>query len=94
MEQTVEIPEGWTVRQDEAANTLEGLTFYSGPPEEKASLVYDQWTKRNGLAYGVWRFQPNLLTRSGSVAVIIDPRVSQSNFRQRLQNAQSPTIQK
>jgi hypothetical protein len=59
VEQTVAtIPEGWTVRQDEAASTLEGITFYSGPPEEKASLVYDQWTKRNGLAYGVWRFQP------------------------------------
>jgi hypothetical protein len=59
VEQTVaKIPEGWTVRQDEAASTLEGITFYSGPPEEKASLVYDQWTKRNGLAYGVWHFQP------------------------------------
>ena len=59
VEQTVaKIPEGWTVRQDEAASTLEGITFYSGPPEEKASLVYDQRTKRNGLAYGVWHFQP------------------------------------
>ena len=59
VEQTVAtIPEGWTVRQDEAASILEGITFYSGPPEEKASLVYDQWTKRNGLAFGVWRFQP------------------------------------
>jgi len=58
VEQTVAtIPEGWTVRQDEAASTLEGITFYSGPPEEKASLVYDQWTKRNGLTYGVWHFQ-------------------------------------
>ena len=29
VEQTVaKIPEGWTVRQDEAASTLEGITFY------------------------------------------------------------------
>jgi hypothetical protein len=59
VEQTVtRIPEGWTVRQDEAASTLGGITFYSGPPEEKASLVYDQWIKRKGVAYGVWHFQP------------------------------------
>lgn len=50
------VPEGWTARQDESASILAGITFYSGPPEEKASLVYDQWTKRNGLAYGVWHF--------------------------------------
>jgi len=59
VEQTVaRVPQGWTVGQDDAASMLSGITFYSGPPEEKASLVYDQWTKRNGLAYGVWHFQP------------------------------------
>jgi hypothetical protein len=50
------VPEGWTARQDEATSTLAGITFYSGLPEDKESLVYDQWTRRNGLAYGVWRF--------------------------------------
>jgi hypothetical protein len=50
------VPEGWMARQDESASTLAGITFYSGPPEEKASLVYDQWTRRNGLAFGVWHF--------------------------------------
>jgi hypothetical protein len=59
VEQTVaKVQQGWTVGQDDAASMLSGITFYSGPPEEKASLVYDGWTKRNGLAYGVWRFQP------------------------------------
>jgi hypothetical protein len=59
VDQTVaKVPQGWTVGRDEAASTLAGISFYSGPPEEKASLVYDEWTKRNGLAYGVWRFQP------------------------------------
>jgi hypothetical protein len=53
---SVNVPEGWTARQDESASTLAGITFYSGPPEEKASLVYDQWASRNGLAYGVWHF--------------------------------------
>jgi len=35
---------------------LAGVTFFSGPPEEKASLVYDNWKKRDGLAYAVWNF--------------------------------------
>ena len=52
------IPPGWIVGRDDAPSALAGITFYSGPPEEKASLVYDKWTKRDGLAYGVWRFQP------------------------------------
>jgi hypothetical protein len=52
-------PEGWTVGRDEFPSTLAGITFNSGPPAEKASLKYDRWTKRNGLAYGVWHFQPN-----------------------------------
>jgi hypothetical protein len=50
------VPQGWTARLDDSPSTLAGITFYSGPPEEEASLAYDQWTKRNGLAYGVWRF--------------------------------------
>jgi hypothetical protein len=50
------IPEGWAAGLDESASTLAGIAFYSGPPEEKASLVYNRWTRRNGLAYGVWRF--------------------------------------
>src|SRR5208283_1934829 len=58
--QTIErVPEGWKAGQDESSSTLAGITFYSGPPEEKASLVYDRWTKNNGLAYAAWQFQPN-----------------------------------
>jgi hypothetical protein len=52
------VPDGWKAAQDDVTNMLSGITFYSGPPEEKASLVYDRWTKRNGLAHAVWQFQP------------------------------------
>jgi len=56
--QTIEkVPEGWTARQDALPSALAGITFSSGPPEEGAALVYDRWTKRNGVAYGVWNFQ-------------------------------------
>jgi hypothetical protein len=49
-------PDGWTASHSEAVARLSGITFFDGPPEEKASLVYDSWVKRGGLAYGVWRF--------------------------------------
>jgi hypothetical protein len=48
------VPEGWTAGHDDMPNTWDGVTFYSGPPEEKASLVYDRWTKGNGSEMGIW----------------------------------------
>ena len=56
--QTIDkVPEGWTAGQDKLPSALAGVTFFSGPLEEGAGLVYDKWTKRNGMAYGVWHFQ-------------------------------------
>jgi len=52
-------PQGWTADTDGSDHILAGVTFFSGPPEEKASLVYDNWKKRDGLAYAVWNFQPD-----------------------------------
>ncbi|HTD21950.1 MAG TPA: STY0301 family protein [Terriglobales bacterium] len=60
VKQTIEkTPEGWTAGQDKTPHNLSGITFYDGPPEQEASLAYDSWTKRNGLAYGVWHFTAN-----------------------------------
>jgi hypothetical protein len=53
------VPDGWTAGQDKSPIQLAGITFYDGPPEQEASLAYDSWTKRNGLAYAVWTFTPN-----------------------------------
>jgi len=52
-------PAGWLAAQSDLPSPLSGITLYSGPPSEKASLVYDKWTKRNGLAYAVWTFVHN-----------------------------------
>ncbi len=52
------VPDGWTASQDDMPNQWEGVTFYSGPPSEKASLVYDRWTKRNGTEVGTWQLDP------------------------------------
>jgi hypothetical protein len=53
-----EVPEGWKAVEGGARLQLSGITFFSGPPQEKASLAYDSWVKRKGLAYGVWHFEP------------------------------------
>jgi hypothetical protein len=60
VKQTAEkIPDGWTATQDDMPNPWEGVTFYSGPPKENASLVYDRWTKSNGVESGIWHFARN-----------------------------------
>jgi hypothetical protein len=47
---------GWTVTQDSTPNRLAGVTFYDGPIEQKASLVYDE--RRRGVRSDehLWRF--------------------------------------
>jgi hypothetical protein len=50
------IPSQWTAAHEDFPSILAGITFYSGPPSEDASLVYDKWVKRNGLAYASWTF--------------------------------------
>ena len=49
-------PDGWTATQDKLPTALATVTFFSGPPEQEASLVYDRWSNRNGLAFAVWHF--------------------------------------
>lgn len=54
-----EIPDGWMATQNDIPNTWEEVIFYSGPPKENASLVYDRWTKSNGVESGIWHFTRN-----------------------------------
>jgi hypothetical protein len=49
-------PDGWSAVSDNSPNNLAGITFFNGPPDQQSSLVYDKWTRRNGLAYADWRF--------------------------------------
>ncbi|HKD86556.1 MAG TPA: STY0301 family protein [Terriglobales bacterium] len=49
---------GWTKMSDEAPHNLAGITFYDGPPSEKASLVYDKITKAKGEETAIWNFDP------------------------------------
>jgi hypothetical protein len=46
--------QGWSVSYSEAPNRLEMVTFFNGPPEEQASLVYDRWTDGKGISTATW----------------------------------------
>ena len=49
---------GWTTMLDDSAHQLAAVTFYDGPPEEKASLVYDRIVKAaGGKQTATWSFK-------------------------------------
>ena len=47
---------GWTAMADDAPHQLAGITFFDGPPQEKASLVYDDMKKTGGRQIASWNF--------------------------------------
>jgi hypothetical protein len=48
--------EGWKPKLDDTPNRLASVTFFDGPPEEKASLVNDRTTKAAGKEIAFWHF--------------------------------------
>jgi hypothetical protein len=57
VEQKAESPsKEWRLSYSSSPNDLEMVTFFSGPPEENASLVYDQRSKAAGGWVGLWEF--------------------------------------
>jgi hypothetical protein len=47
---------GWEPITDDIPQRLSYVTFYDGPPKEKASLVYDSSSKQGNLETALWRF--------------------------------------
>jgi hypothetical protein len=47
---------GWTAMEDDTPHNLAGITFYDGPPSEKASLVYDRITHGKTEQVATWTF--------------------------------------
>lgn len=47
---------GWTAMEDDTPHSLAGITFYDGPPSEKASLVYDRITHGKTEQVATWTF--------------------------------------
>ena len=47
---------GWTPLLDDTPHNLAGITFYEGPPSEKASLAYDRIQRNKGEQVATWTF--------------------------------------
>jgi hypothetical protein len=46
----------WSVSYSGLPNRLEMVTFYSGPPRDEASLVYDDFVNAKDSSTATWRF--------------------------------------
>lgn len=46
----------WAVSYSSLPNHLESVTFYNGPPQDGASLVYDDRVKAKDSVRATWRF--------------------------------------
>jgi hypothetical protein len=49
----------WTVSYSTTPSELEMVTFYSGPPKDEASLVYDRIVKTKDSSLATWNFGPD-----------------------------------
>jgi hypothetical protein len=49
----------WTAMKGDLPHNLAGITFYDGPPAEKASLVYDNIKKVKAEQIATWTFDPH-----------------------------------
>lgn len=59
VKQNLSKPEpGWKEGMSDLPNLLAGVTFFDGPPEEKASLVNDSERRVQGKQIAIWRFGP------------------------------------
>ena len=54
---------GWTDGTNELPNRHASVTFYDGPPEQKASLVNQGETHSKGKDYATWNFGSDLGNR-------------------------------
>ncbi len=55
-ERVPEPPSGWSVTQRQGGHRLAGVTFYDGPPSERASLVYDETVTHGDEWIASWHF--------------------------------------
>ena len=53
------VPGGWEARQSDAKPQLALVTFYEGPPAERASLKYDSELKQKRDWVATWTLAPN-----------------------------------
>ena len=56
---TTAVPEGWEYSLAEGKSLLAAVTFFDGPPAERASLKYDQELKEKREWVATWSLAPN-----------------------------------
>ena len=55
-QEIVKAPEGWACTNEAHPSALASVTISEGPPEDGASLVYDNETKHKGKTIATWQF--------------------------------------
>jgi hypothetical protein len=55
-QEIVTTPEGWVAAKDTLPNRLSTVTIFDGPPEDKASLVYNDEKKSKNKTIASWKF--------------------------------------
>lgn len=53
------VPQGWKAANGKGEHSLAAITFFDGPPEQEASLVYDSYAKGTKTDLATWRFDPS-----------------------------------
>ena len=53
------VPEGWNAAQTTATVALASVTFFDGPPSEKASLKFDSEDRQKRDRIALWNMPPN-----------------------------------
>ena len=59
-QRVVATPAGWDAAQTTATVVLVSITFFDGPPSEKAELKYDSEDVQKRDRVAVWNLQPNV----------------------------------
>jgi hypothetical protein len=52
-------PAGWSAMDNGSPHRLDEVTFFDGPPAERASLKFDDEASAKKEWTGIWHFQPN-----------------------------------
>ncbi len=55
-QEIVTTPAGWTCAKEAHPNVLSSVSISEGPPEDQATLVYDDETKNMGKIVATWKF--------------------------------------
>ena len=95
-------PEGWRAAEDDRRHILASATFFDGPPQGMASLVYDREVKRKDSkdkVIRIWRFDAGwkngawLQLGYAGTAVVLARRLPQGTTECRVEYDRGVTVE-